>query len=108
MTRSDPLPAPVELCADGEVDAGGAVEVDVELVCVTVIVAVLWGVPCDAPPGLVPMPRSVTGAINGDGRTWAPPIEGEDAPPLKACVATTTEPVAASTTRVSTETTDNF
>jgi hypothetical protein len=96
FVRSDPPPALDELSAD----------VDVEVVCVTVTVTVPWVV-CDRfpePELLAVSPE----AAEGDAKIWAAPFDGEDAPPLNACVATTIEPAPASTTRVKTDRTDSF
>jgi hypothetical protein len=98
LVRSDPPPALDELCAE--------VDVDAEVVCVTVTVTVPWVV-CDKFPELEPLAAS-PGAAEGDAKIWAPPLDGEDASPLNACVATTIEPAPASTTRVKTDRTDSF
>jgi hypothetical protein len=100
-TRSDPLPEVVELCTVVEV------EVDAELVEVTVTVELLWTVVPDALPTPPLLPEPPADPPTGDSRTGAPPIE-EGALPLKAWVATTTEPTPARRTRVNTETTDSF
>ena len=89
-----------EVEPDADVEDGAAVDV-------TVTVDVLWTVVSDTLPTLVPFPIPPFAAPKGDKRTGAPPIE-EGAPPLKAWVATTTEPTPARRTRIITEMTDSF
>jgi hypothetical protein len=101
-TKSDPLPELVELCTDVDAEADVDAEVVVEVVEVTVTVEVMWTVVCEVVPAPSPLP-----APPGDSRTCDPPNE-EGALPLKACVATKTDPVPARTTRTRTDTTDSL
>ena len=96
-----------------DVDVAGAnVEVDDELVKVIVTVvttSVLWDMVCVGVCDAVvePLSELVVMGIVGGSRTW-PPGTCEDPFPPSALVATTSEPAAASTTRVNTDTTDSF
>ena len=92
---------------------GIAVAVD-ELVSVMVTVvttSVFWDVVlCDGACAALVEPLSelvVMGTVGGS-RTWPPGIWEDGPPPPSALVATTRVPAAASTTRVSTDTTDSF
>ncbi len=99
-TKSDPLPEVVELCTDVEVEADVDAEVAAEVVEVTVTVEVMCTVVCEVLPAPLAAPP-------GERRSCDAPNE-EGVLPLKACVATRTDPVPASTTRTRTDTTDSL
>ena len=133
VTMSDPLEVLVEVCDDEvvavvdmkvvvvcvvecdleidvDVDVGASVEVELVSVMVTVVTTtVLWEVVCDGACEAVVEPLSalVVMGIVGGSRTW-PPGTCEDPFPPSALVATTSEPAAASTTSVNTDTSDSF
>jgi hypothetical protein len=95
-----------------DVDVGTSVDVDEGLVSVIVTVvttSVFWDVDFDGVCDAVVLPLSelvVMGTVGGN-RSWPPGTWGGAFPP-SALVATTSEPAAASTTRVNTDTTDSF
>ena len=111
----------VEVCdldsdidTEWEVDAevGASTVVDVELVSVIVTVvttSLFWDVDCDGvcDPVVELLSEVVVMGTVGGKRTW-PLGTCEGAFPPSALVATTSEPAAARTTRVNTDTTDSF
>ena len=94
---------------DPEAVADDAVEVVVEFVSVTVTVTTFFVVVCGASDEFVVLlPEAFAPGFCGGNKIWAPLGACEGPCPLRAPVATTSEPAAASTTRIKMEMTDSL